>query len=409
MQVYDIGIIGAGVGGAIALHKIIKEYKNTKAVIFDIGRPPMKRRRQLEGWLGCLPNSDGKIYLNDTNKVSEITGWRKAKSGNTWVNNLLKNITELNVEEDKGPSKSIIKKIEKYNYQLITNDYFQLYPKDIHSLSKYIADDIDNKENIKTVFDTEIKAIHKHRGIFILNDGLIEYKCKKLIIATGRSGWRWNKNIYDKLGLTVDNSISRYGIKLEIAADQLKELNKSSCSLVRENEIEIGPFCWNGTVIPEDHSDPEKQIDMAISSFRSNEPRWKTDKVSFSLIGHRNCKNTGVEETDRIGKLTFVLSNDRIIKEKVSTLLNKKSKISIMNEYDWISNYILELSNIIPAVISKGYFYVPTLRPLPPKINLTQNLETDIEGLYVIGESAGLRGILSAMISGAIAVDSILK
>ena len=217
MQVYDIGIIGAGVGGAIALHKIIKEYKNTKAIIFDVGRPPMKRRRQLEGWLGCLPNSDGKIYLNDTNKVSEITGWRKAKSGNTWVNNLLKNITELNIEEDKGPNKNIIKKIEKYNYQLITNDYFQLYPKDIHSLSKYIADDIDNKENIKTVFDTEIKAIHKHRGIFILNDGLIEYKCKKLIIATGRSGWRWNKNIYDKLGLTVDNSISRYGIKLEIA------------------------------------------------------------------------------------------------------------------------------------------------------------------------------------------------
>ena len=34
----------------------------------------MKRRRQLEGWLGCLPNSDGKIYLSDTSKVAELTG-----------------------------------------------------------------------------------------------------------------------------------------------------------------------------------------------------------------------------------------------------------------------------------------------------------------------------------------------
>ena len=65
MSNYDIGIIGAGVAGAFAALRIAKEYKNFKTIVFDLGRPPMKRRRQLEGWFGCLPNSDGKFYLSD--------------------------------------------------------------------------------------------------------------------------------------------------------------------------------------------------------------------------------------------------------------------------------------------------------------------------------------------------------
>jgi len=67
MMIYDVGIIGAGVAGSFASLKLAKEHKNVKAILFDLGRPPMKRRRQLEGWLGCLPNSDVKLYLSHIN------------------------------------------------------------------------------------------------------------------------------------------------------------------------------------------------------------------------------------------------------------------------------------------------------------------------------------------------------
>lgn len=183
----------------------------------------------------------------------------------------------------------------------------------------------------------------------------------------------------------------------------MKEFNKSNCTIKKGDELEIGPLCWNGTIIPEDH------VDLAISAFRSNENRWKTDKVSFSLIKNIKFPNNGFEQTDRIGKLTFLLANDRIIKEKVSYLLNDKSKISIIPEYSWLKETIQELSNIMPEILSKGYFHVPTTMPLAPKVTIASNLETELEGMFVAGESAGTVGILSAACLGLTCADSICK
>ncbi len=41
------------------------------------------------------------------------------------------------------------------------------------------------------------------------------------------------------------------------------------------------------------------------------------------------------------------------------------------------------------------------------KINISNDLETDLEGLYVAGESAGVVGILSAALMGSHVADKI--
>jgi hypothetical protein len=174
----------------------------------------------------------------------------------------------------------------------------------------------------------------------------------------------------------------------------LHDFNKSNCVISKPGELEIGPLSWFGTIIPEDH------LDMAISAFRSNEDRWKSDKVSFSLIGDIPTNNEGVQQTDRMGKLTYIISNDRVLKEKVSLFLSGKSKISIMKEYNFLIDKIKELSLIMPDIITKGYFHVPTLTAMAPKINLGDNLESEVPGMYVAGESAGVSGILAAMLMG---------
>jgi hypothetical protein len=186
-------------------------------------------------------------------------------------------------------------------------------------------------------------------------------------------------------------------------SSNMKEFNKSNCTITKGNELELGPFSWSGTVIPEDH------VDLAISSFRSNENRWKSDKVSFNLIGNRVFPDKGFEQTDRIGRLTFVLSNDRIIKERISYILSDKSKISIIPEYDWLKETLQELSLIIPDITTKAYFHVPTIMTTAPQINIGNNLETEIEDMFVVGESAGIHGILAAATMGVIAGESVCK
>src|SRR5271166_5971571 len=139
MKDFDVGIIGAGVAGAFATLKLAKDHKNVKAILFDLGRPPMKRRRQLEGWLGCLPNSDGKLYQTDVAKVADLTGLRRAKSAHTWMKHVLEQIDTFKVTKDRPPLVTLEKKIKKAGYEISLNDYVQVYPKEIHMLSKYMA------------------------------------------------------------------------------------------------------------------------------------------------------------------------------------------------------------------------------------------------------------------------------
>lgn len=402
MNNFDVGIIGAGVAGAFATLKMAKEHKNVKTVLFDLGRPPMKRRRQLEGWLGCLPNSDGKLYLNDINKVSDLVGTRKAKSAHTYFNKIIGNIGNFKTIKDKSPSISVEKRLKKFGYELTLNDYIQIYPKDIHSLSKHMAESLEDYKNITFNFDNEVKSIRKQKNMFVITTEGEEFKCKKIIIAVGRSGWRWAKELFENFGIIDNNDTARFGIRVESNASIMKDFVKSNCTLTKGTDLELGPMSWFGTVIPEDH------LDVAISAFRSNENRWKSDKVSFSLIGNRYFANSGFEQTDRIGKLTFVLANDRIIKERISNITTGKSKISIIPEYDWLKETIQDVTQIIPD-IAKAYFHVPTIMPLPPKINLGSNLESEVEGMFVVGESAGISGILAAATTGLIAVDNICK
>lgn len=402
MESFDVGIIGGGVAGAFATLKLATEHKDTKVILFELGSKWAKRRRQLEAWLGCLPSGDGKFYLNDLDKVSQLTSDKQTKDTYSWLKKYLYNINDLKIIKDKEVYSNIYKKIKKNDYDITYNDYIQFYPKDIHSLSKYMASSFDSKSNITFSFNNEVYKIIKHKDYFYVLTCDGEYACRKLIFCVGRSGWRWAKEVYSGFNIITDNNTARFGIKVEMPSSYMKDFNRANCTLSNK-DTEIGPLCWNGTVIPEDH------IDMAIAAFRGNEGRWETDKVSFNIIGNRHFENNGFEQIDRLGKLTFILANERVVKEKLSLIMNKKSRISVMSEYDWLIDDINKLSAIVPELQTKGYFHVPTIIPSAPKININKDLSTDIDGLFVAGESANIVGILSAALTGLIAVDSVCK
>ena len=404
MNTFDVAIIGAGVAGAFASLKLSKEHKDINTIVLELGRPPIKRRRQLEGWLGCLPNSDGKFYISDLTKVESLLGAKKTKNCYAQFNKILKNIDNFKIVTDKTPSASLDKKVRKLGFDIHTNDFIQVYSKQIHALSKHIANECEKNQNFDFKFDEfgEVTKIHKEKDVFVIVTTEKEFRAKKVVLAVGRSGWRWAKDVFSDFGIIENNDYAKFGVRIEMSAQLLKDFNKSNCTFTRE-DLEIGPFSWNGTVIPEDH------LDIAISSFRSNENRWKTDKVSFNVIGNRHFQNGGFEQTDRLSKLTFVLANDRIIKEKVNLIMNKKSKISIIPEYDWLIPTMNEINSFIPELLTKAYFHVPTITPLAPKINIGTNLETEVEGLFVVGETAGISGLLAAATSGLAVVDGICK
>lgn len=401
-NIFDVGIVGSGVAGTFATYKLAKSHKKIKTLVIECGRPSRKRRSQMAGFLGLLPNSDGQLYLNNLEQVKNITTNKKCDNAYNWFVNETESILNNTIIQDKKLNISLEKRIKKAGYSIQLNDIIQLFPQEIHNLSKFMSDQISEKTNVLSLFDLEVCKIIKDKNQFVIMTEEQEYRCKKLLISVGRSGWRWAAELFHRFGIIINNNYTKFGLRVEADNSLFKDFNNSKCLLSKQN-LDIGPFSWNGTIIPEDH------FDMAISSFRSNEQRWETDKVSFNLMGTRYFENKGIEQTDRLGQLTFILTNDRIAKEKITTFLNKKSKLSIMSEYDWLIDQFQELEQLIPGIINKGFIHFPTLQPMAPQIKVNRDFSTDIPGLFVAGESAGLTGILSAIVSGIIAGEYISK
>lgn len=400
-NVYDVCVIGAGVAGAFAGFRLTAKHKNCKTLLIELSAKPAKRRSSACGWLGLFPTGDGKLYLNNLDQVKEIVDGRRANSASKFVMDLLEQAGPLKITKDVFPSVATQKKIKEHNFDLQLNNYISWAPCYVHSLSRIMAEKMEANPNLTWSFDNEVYTVHKKKNHFIITTELGEFQAKKVILSVGRSGWRWANEFYQSLGLITSDDVAKFGIRIEMGAQYLKDFNKSHCTLIRE-DLTLGPFSWNGTVIPEDHSD------LVISAFRSNEDRWKTDKVSFSLLGHRSFPNEGCSQTERLGKLIYVLNNDRVGKERIKTLFKKESQLSLLPEYDWLLNCLTELEKIMPNLITRGYFHTPNILPLPAPINIAPNLETEVEGLFVAGETTGISGILSACLMGTVAADSIV-
>jgi hypothetical protein len=401
MDNFDVGIIGAGVAGAFAALRIAERHKNVKTILFDVGRPPGKRRRQLEGWLGCFPGGDGKIYPGDADKVSELIDGRKVRPTVQWVYSWLEKANSLNLKEDKLPSVSFLNKIKDSGFNYSLNPHIQWKPSSIHQLSRVISNKIEDN-NIFWSFDNEVYDVIKKRGRFLISSEKGDYSCKKIILCVGRTGWRWVTDLYKKFGIYTDDSLAEYGVMVEMPALHMKDLNKSHLSINKDN-LNIGPFSWSGSVIPEDHAD------LVISSFRSNEDRWKSEKVYFSLLYSKYVEDEATKYTERVAKLSYLLYNDRISREKIKNFRNKNSLLSLLPEYDWLHDKLEEIQAFIPNIMTNGYFHIPNIRPLAAGIRLGSNLESEIDDMFIAGESAKVSGILSAAIMGSVAADSACK
>lgn len=400
-NIYDITIIGAGVAGAFALYKLA-DYKDLKTCIIDFGRPPNKRRKQLEGWFGCFPNSNARLYEKDIEKVKGLCGTKTVETANKLVTRLLQNNGPINKSKNKEPSESVKKRLRKNGYSLALDNYIQWKPENIHQLSREISEYVYDRSNVDLLFDTEVLDIDYINNIYVIKteNGIV--KSNKILLCVGRSGWRFANKIYSKFNIFGENSSSYFGFRSELSTSYMKDWNESHCTVLKSN-IKIGPMSWRGTVIPEDHDD------LVISSWRSNEDRWDSDKVSFSVIFRDEYKDKGCQQTERLGKLAYVLSDSRIGKIKIKEFIATKNDLLYIPEYKWFIPQMKEIEKIIPNFIDKAYIYIPDILTYMHCVTVKKDLSTNFNNLYVAGETAGVSGIYSAALSGVIAATNISR
>lgn len=395
---YDVAVIGAGLAGLFTCYNILKNKPKTKIALIDIGKQFLKRRSQMIGALGILPNSDGKLYISDIAKVERLTSKKDFVNKNAnesleFINSII-NIspTYTNKLDDKFLDKT-------KDYNLTYNDYYQLYPGDVHKLTKYFSEKLSEYKNVNFIFDTEVFDIFKKDDFYYIESDLDKHiYSKNIVLACGRSGWRWTKEVFKELDIKYED-YCYYGFQVEIAKDFVKYLNES-CFTLESDELRIGSFNWNGSTIPEDH------IDFINASFRSNEDRWKSDKLLFPVIIKDKTNNSA--EAERIAKLQYILSNDRLSKEKVIAILSNRSKIIDLKEYKKYKEVINTISNIIPEVEDRAWIVYPHIDTCSIKPE-TNDYFMAKDNFYLAGETLGISGFLSAITTGSIVGNAITK
>lgn len=424
---YDIGIVGAGVAGVFAALRLAEKHRHLKVVVFEFGPPPpnclrqdpiriKRRRRQLEGWLGCFPTGDGKIYLKeDTEKVLQLVDGRRVRAIKDWFAGQLGEVVTTKLIKSKQPTASTKRILAEHGFDLRLHSYEQWVPDpQIQQLAKISAEKIEAAGNVFLSFDTEVHSFLKKGKKFVVHTSQGDFNCKKLILGVGRTGWRWVNKQYKNLGILQDEKPDvKYGVRVEMPSSALKDFNKAHCTLVRP-DLEVGPLYWMGSVIQEDHED------MTIAAFRANEDRWKSDKVFFSVQrtmpfeeAPKPIRGFSPQDTcsfiDRLAQLSHCLSGDRVGREKITNFSKRLGDLVTMPEYSWVTETLKEIEPIFPNLISRGYFHVPDIDTNINRINIATNLETEIDGLFVAGECAGVKGIAAAGIMGAAAAEGAAK
>lgn len=270
--------------------------------------------------------------------------------------------------------------------------------------------------NIKKNIDFEIK---------LKNNNIIH--AKKIVFATGRYGVTYLDNISKVLGIKQikNNYITEIGVRVEMPSKTLKNIGKYFNDIkikkIIDNNNEIRTFCQNyqGIVrkcVLDRYNDKIISLDGCIMNDNYN-------NSANIAIHHRFNKKIIDNEYLKIDKPivqnmeSFLNNNNNNLEINNTYCTMNDYKIGNINNYlphdtlSYIKQMIIDIDKVIPGFANKNNIvYGPSFELGFKKYNLSNNFETNIDGIYIGGDATGyFRGVMQAMVSGKVISDDIKR
>ena len=455
MEKYDVIIVGAGPAGLFSAIELAEAGLNV--IIIEKG-PDLKKRRcpaidykkiclrcpvcpLISGFGGAGAFSDGKITLSP-----QVGGNLEKYIENHSFLRLMKYVDSRLLEfgaPDRlfGTDDDAIRKI-KYEAQkhglvfvptpirhLGTDGGFKV----LESMRNYV-----DRLGIDIHFNEKVEEILAKDGkVYGVRSRKNEYHADFVIVAPGRAGATWMAEQAKKLGLKTHPNPVDIGVRVELPASIMDHLT----NVVYEPKLiyysqkfddRIRTFCVNpnGVVVQEFAEDV-----ITVNGFSNTEPISENtnfallvstsftepfnDPITFgkSIVRLANLISGGVL-LQRLGDLMRGRRSTerRISKNPVKPTLESAvpGDISFILPYRYLVNLIemLEaLDKIAPGVASPyTLLYGVEVKFYSNRIEVNKSLETSVQGLFTIGDGAGItRGLLHSAISGLVAAGEIKK
>lgn len=453
---YDVIIIGAGPGGVYSAYELNKLDENIKVGVFEAGYSLEKRHCPIDGkriktcincpvcsimsgFGGAGAFSDGKYNITNSfgGTLYEYIGKEQALD-------LMEYIDTINMDNGGEGTKLYSTAGTKFKKICMQNelDLLDAQVRHLGTDKNYIVlENLYNllKEKMDFYFHTPIEKVN------ILDDGYEvitkkgdSYTAKKVIISVGRSGSKWMQEVCEDLNIeTLSNRVD-IGVRVELPSVIFEELTNDlyESKIVyrtKQYEDKVRTFCMNpkGVVVNENTNGI-----ITVNGHSYSEEEYQTDNTNFALLVSKHFTEP-FKDSNGYGENIATLSNmlgggvlvqrfgdlirgrrsneDRIEEGSVRpTLKATPGDLSLVipkRILDGIIEMIYQLDKIAPGTANEDtLLYGVEVKFYNMEVKLKKNLETEYDGLYVIGDGSGITHSLShASASGVYVARDIIN
>jgi uncharacterized FAD-dependent dehydrogenase len=447
---YDVVILGCGEAGIFAGYELARQNPGLRILIVDQGQDIYKRScpivagktrgcidcrvcHTMCGFGGAGAFSDGKY-----NFTTAFGGWLTDFMPEAEVLALIDYVDKINVlhgatnqmySTDSPEAKALQKRALEHDLHLLQARVKHLGTENNLRILTNLYEGM--KDKLTFQFNTTIAALSQVEGGYALDTADGErFLCKWLIAAPGRSGAEWFSQQCLSLGLELINNQIDIGVRVELPAlvfEHITDVVYESKLIYRTKQYgdQVRTFCMNpyGHVVAENvegihtvnghsYSDPSLRSQNTnfalLVSNRFTEPFNQPYRYGKHIASLSNMLAGGVL-VQRFGDLIRgVRSNEhRMSQSKTKPTLTAAipGDLSLAlpkRQLDDIIEMIFALDKLAPGTANYDtLLYGAEVKFYSARLQLTNELETQLPNLFAAGDGAGItRGLAQAGASG---------
>ncbi len=455
MKEYDIIVVGAGASGVFLSYELAKLGIKASVLVLDKGGRleericPIKAGAVrscvkcepchiMNGYGGAGTLSDGKYNITTQfgGDLHNYVGTEEAMALMEYVDEVLCSMGGADAKLYSTASSELKTECLKNDLHLLEAKVRHLgTDRNVRILGKmfeYCEDSVDMK------FHTVIEDVtHEIDGTFtVLTSGGECYRCRDLVMATGRSGSKWVAQICDKMGIQQKKTRVDIGVRVELPAEVFKHItddvyeSKIVYKTDKYNDM-VRTFCMNpyGEVVSENTNGI-----VTVNGHSYADPALHTENTNFALLVSNNFTEPfrdSNEYGESIARLSNMLgggvllqrfgdlvkgrrSSDRRMMKCFTrpTLQATPGDLSLVipkRQLDNIIEMIYALDKIAPGTANEDtLLYGVEVKFYNSKVEVDEHLETKVPGLYALGDGSGVTHSLSQASASGVYVARIL-
>ena len=437
---YDVLIIGAGPGGIFSAYELMERKPDLKIAVFEVGHPLEHRKCPIDGdkikscihckccsimsgFGGAGAFSDGKYNITNDfgGTLYEYIGKNKALD-------LMYYVDELNLKYG-GEGTKLYSTANTEIKKLCVQNGLHLLDASVRHLGtdkNYVV--LENlyaelKDKVDFYFDTPVDSVLQNGDGYLIKTAKGDYQCDKCIISAGRSGSKWMEKVCSELNIPTKSNRVDIGVRVELPAEVFSHLTDElyeSKIVYRTAKFEdlVRTFCMNphGVVVNENTNGI-----VTVNGHSYEDPSKHTENTNFALLVAKHFSEPFRDSNgygESIAKLSNMLGGGVLVQRFGDLIRGRRSNATRIAEgfvtptlsatpgdlslvmpkriLDGIIEMIYALDKIAPGTANDDtLLYGVEVKFYNMEVEIDENLETPLKGLYVIGDCSGVTHSLS--------------